>query len=87
MIFDFLLLPKRDIRHLANHKITQHYNFSFLQNTFFLKKEPVLRKKYFFGKAFFSKEMFVLKEKQIGFLVKLFACKKVCVNLVESRGF
>ena len=21
------------------------------------------------------------------FLVKLFACKKVCVNLVESRGF
>jgi hypothetical protein len=28
----------------------------------------------------------VLKEKQIGFLVKLFACKKVCVNLVKSRG-
>ena len=47
----------------------------------------MLRKKYFFGKAFFSKERFVLKEKQIGFLVKLFACKKVCVDLVESRGF
>jgi hypothetical protein len=29
----------------------------------------------------------VLKEKQIGFLVKLFACKNVCVNLVKSRGF
>ncbi len=28
----------------------------------------------------------MLKEKQIGFLVKLFACKKVCVNLVRSRG-
>jgi len=24
---------------------------------------------------------------EIFFLVKLFACKKVCVNLVESRGF
>jgi hypothetical protein len=36
---------------------------------------------------FFTKRKPVLKEKQIGFLVKLFACKKVCVNLVNSRGF
>ena len=26
----------------------------------------------------------MLKEKQIGFLVKLFACKKVCINLVHG---
>jgi len=52
---------------LKNHEITQDLQntFSFLQNTFCLKKEPVLRKKYFFGKAFFLKERFVLKEKQV----------------------
>jgi hypothetical protein len=41
-----------------------HKTFSFSQNTFFLKKEPVLRKYSSFGKAFLSKKRFVLKEKK-----------------------
>jgi hypothetical protein len=45
-------------------KMLTHKTFSFSQNTFFLKKEPVLRKYSSFGKAFLSKKRFVLKEKQ-----------------------
>jgi len=35
----------------------------------------------------FYKKKTCAKRKTNSFWVKLFACKKVCVNLVESRGF
>ncbi|RJS70393.1 hypothetical protein CW714_07345 [Methanophagales archaeon] len=54
--------------------------FSLSKNTFFLKKEPVLRKYSSFGKAFLSKKRFVLKVKQIS-LVKLSFHEAFLINL------
>ena len=61
----------------TDHKITQHYNFSFLQ-----KENLACAKRK--TKITFLVKVFTEGKKVVG---NVFACKKVCVNLVKSRGF
>jgi len=69
----------------ANHKISQH--FFFFTKHFLLEKEPVLRKQNSFGKAFLFKKRFVLKEKQIGFLVWSYKQKIVACIYIMTESF
>jgi len=66
-----------------NHKITQHF-FFFTKNVFASQK-PLLKIQVSLVKLSFSKERFVLKEKQICSFGKAFLSKKRF--LVKSRGF
>ena len=74
MRYSFLLFKAQIYTDLRN-------TFSFSKNTFFLKKEPVLRKNMFLlVKLFFPRKGFVLKEKQIS-LAKLSFREAFLINL------